>query len=148
MPDAATTIDAFLDRIGVPFKRLDGDRWAVQLAGERKLTIPVMLAITGERLAIECFFMRRPQENLPQFYELLLRRNRRAYGVAFALDAVGDVYLVGQRAIEGLTEDDLDRIFGSILIEADGLFDAAIAIGFESYLAADMAWRARVMGTN
>jgi len=29
------------------------------------------------------------------------------------------------------------------LIEADGLFNAAISIGFKSYLEADMAWRAR-----
>jgi len=94
-------------------------------------------------VVFESFFMRRPQENKDAFYELLLRRNARAYGVHFAVDAEGDVFLVGARAAAGLDIDELDRIVGSILIEADGLFNAAISIGFKSYLEADMAWRAR-----
>jgi hypothetical protein len=53
------------------------------------------------------------------------------------------VFLVGAREAAGLTEEELDRIVGSILIESDGLFDAAIKIGFARYLKADMAWRAR-----
>jgi hypothetical protein len=91
--------------------------------------------------------MRRPQENADRFYELLLRRNARAYGVHFAVDADGDVYLAGRRAAAGLDEDEMDRIVGSILIEADGLFDAAIEVGFASYLEADRAWRARAAGS-
>jgi hypothetical protein len=96
-----------------------------------------------DRVIFESFFMRRPQENRGDFYELLLRRNMRAYGVHFAVDAQGDVFLVGARAAAGLDENELDRIIGSLLIEADGLFDAAISIGFKTYLEADMAWRAR-----
>ena len=111
------------------------------LRGERKLTIPVALTIRGDVLHIESFFMRRPQENLDRFYEMLLRRNARSFTVAFALDGVGDVYLVGQRGAAGLTEDEMDRILGAVMIEADGSFDAAIEIGFASYLAADRRWR-------
>ena len=70
----------------------------------------------------------------PVGLELQLRRNARAYGVHFAVDAQGDVFLVGARAAAGLDVDELDRIVGSILIEADGMFNAAIEIGFKSYL--------------
>ena len=137
------TLESFLDDSSIPYQRVGEGAWAAQIAGERKLTIPIAIVVTGDRVTLESFFMRRPQENLSAFYELLLRRNRRAYGVAFSLDADGDVYLVCRRALAGLDAVELDRIVGSFLTEADGLFNAAIAIGFESYLAADMRWRAR-----
>ena len=140
--DAPRILEGFLDRSDIPFERVASDRWVVQLSGERKLTIPIGVRFTGDRLEMESFFMRRPQENLAAFYELLLRRNRSAYGVAFALDADGDVFLVCKRPASAVDDDELDRLFGAFLVEADGLFNAAIAIGFESYLAADMRWRA------
>jgi hypothetical protein len=140
---AADAIEGFLRRADIPYKRIDENQWAAQLRGDRKLTIPLGIALSGDRVVFESFFMRRPQENAERFYEMLLRRNARAYGVHFAIDADGDVYLVGSRAAAGIDEAELDRIVGSILIEADGLFEAAIAVGFESYLRADLAWRAR-----
>ena len=146
MAGAAETIERFFEQSDIPYKRVGDGRWAAQLRGERKLTIPLGIALSGDRVVFESFFMRRPQENLAEFYELLLRRNARAYGVHFAVDSEGDVFLVGARAAAGLDVDELDRIVGSMLIEADGLFNAAISIGFKSYLEADMAWRARNAG--
>jgi hypothetical protein len=137
------TIDQFFEQAQISHKRASENTWVAELRGERKLSIPVTMTIAGDRLTIESFFMRRPQENKDQFYEMLLRRNARAYGVHFALDTTGDVYLVGQRSTTGLDVDELDRIAGAILTEADGMFDAAIRIGFAAYLEADMAWRAR-----
>jgi Putative bacterial sensory transduction regulator len=146
MSGAAETIEHFFEQADIPYKRVAEGQWAAQLRGERKLTIPLAVALSSDRVRFESFFMRRPQENLDEFYELLLRRNARAYGVHFAIDGEGDVFLVGARAVAGLDADELDRIVGSILIEADGLFNAAISIGFKSYLEADMAWRARNAG--
>jgi putative sensory transduction regulator len=146
MDQAAQVIERFLHEADIPFARAGESQWVTQLRGERKLTIPLVIALSGGRVRFESFFMRRPQENVDRFYDLLLRRNLRAYGVHFALDAIGDVYLVGARAAEGLDELELDRIIGAILIEADGLFDAAISIGFATYLEADLAWRARNAG--
>jgi hypothetical protein len=143
MAGPAEAIERFFEQAEIPFKQVGDGQWAAQLRGERKHTIPLGIALVGERVVFESFFMRRPQEARDDFYELLLRRNMRSYGVHFALDADGDVYIVGARGVTGLNEDELDRIVGSILMEADGLFDAAIAIGFKSYLEADMAWRAR-----
>ncbi|MCA1830775.1 MAG: YbjN domain-containing protein [Actinomycetota bacterium] len=140
--NVAGLLEDFFGRAEIAFKRLDEARWGAQLRGERKLAIPILVSVTGDRISFESFFMRRPMENEAAFYELLLRRNARAYTVHFALDSDGDVFIVGQRAIEGLDDDELDRIIGSILIEADGMFDAAIGIGFASYLEADRRWRA------
>ncbi len=139
----AETIEAFFGRAEIPYRRLSDTTWGAQLTGERKHTIGFGIELVGDRIRFESFFMRKPMQNAAGFYELLLRRNMRAYGVHFAVDADGDVYLVGQRGVEGLSEEELDRIVGAILVEADGAFTAAIEIGFSDYLQADMAWRAR-----
>ena len=143
MARPADALGSFLTRAEIPFKEAGDGRWAVQLRGERKLTIPVMITEAADDLRFETFFMRRPQENADRFYEMLLRRNMRARGVAFALDGVGDVYLVATLPLDAVDEDRLDKLFGAILVEADGMFTAAIEVGFASYLAADMAWRAK-----
>ena len=52
------------------------------------------------------------------------------YGVAFALDAVGDVYLVGRLPLDAVTADELDRLLGCVLEYADGTFDTLLELGF------------------
>ena len=136
-------ITGFLERAEIPYKVAGEATVAAQLKGERKLMIPVMVTIATGGVRFETFFMRRPMERADEFYDMLLRRNMRARGVAFALDAVGDVYLVATVPQSAIDEGELDRIFGAILIEADGMFNAAIEVGFATYLAADLAWRAR-----
>lgn len=140
--DTAAVVEGFLTKAEIPFAPAGAGRWGAQLRGDHKHSIGFGIAMVGDLITFEAFFMRRPQENLDRFYELLLRRNLRSYGIHFALDADGDVYLVGQRAAAGLTEEELDRIVGAILIEADGMFNAAIEVGFASYLERDRAWRA------
>lgn len=142
--NAAATIERFFQQTDIAYARVGDDRFVAQLHGERKLSIPLAIAITGREVRFESFFMRRPQDNHDRFYEMLLRRNMRAHAVAFALDAIGDVYLIASCPISALDDDEFDRIVGAFLIESDGIFDAAIAVGFERYLEADMAWRARV----
>lgn len=139
----ASRIERFLDQASIVFARTGPQQWAFQLAGEHKKTIPVTLTIVADSLRIESFFMRRPQDNREHFYELLLQRNARARGIAFALDADGDVYLTGAWPLAAIDERTLDQLLGVLLVEADGLFDLAIATGFETYLARDLAWRAR-----
>jgi hypothetical protein len=86
--------------------------------------------------------MRRPHESQADFYAMLLRANMRTYGVRFAIDDAGDVFLVGRVPIEGVTDAELDRLLGAVLTHADEMFMPALQVGFASYLARDMAWRA------
>ena len=52
-------------------------------------------------LHVEAFFCRQPDENHAEFYRFLLERGGRMYGVHFALDPAGDVYLVGRLPLGG-----------------------------------------------
>ena len=46
--------------------------------------------------------MRQPDENREELWAWLLQRNARMYGVAFSIDAVGDVYLTGRVPLAGV----------------------------------------------
>jgi hypothetical protein len=140
--DASATIAAYLDERDIRYERVSDADWAIQLRGERKLSITVLFALRERTLQVESFFIRRPAENHADLYRLLLRTNMRIYGVRFALDDLGDVYLVGRFPVESLTEEELDRVLGAIFSISEELFMPAIEVGFASYLKRDLAWRA------
>jgi hypothetical protein len=139
---ASELVQTYLDEREIRHERVSDGDWAIQLRGERKHSITVLIAIRERTVALESFFMRRPEENHAGVYRMLLRANMRIYGVRFAIDEAGDVFLVGRIPVEALTEAELDRLLGVILTEADEMFMPAIEVGFASYLARDMAWRA------
>ena len=142
MAGAVQVISSYLADRDVRYERVSDSDWAVLLKGEKKLSITVLLALRERTLAMESFFIRRPAENHADLYAMLLRANMRLYGVRFALDDIGDVYLTARIPVEAVTDEELDRILGAILVTSDEMFMPAIEIGFASYLERDMAWRA------
>jgi hypothetical protein len=140
---ALDVLEAFCRDASLPYVREEGNRLGFQLRGERKLTIAILAVLGDTDLRFESFFMRKPMEQQDAFYELLLQRNHRARGLAFALDAIGDVYVVARLPLAAVTSDELDALVGAFLIESDGMFDAAMRTGFATYLEADLAWRAK-----
>lgn len=142
MSESLEVVRSFLDEMDIPHLFEDG-RLGFQLKGERKLVIAVMVTEVSQGLRFESFFMRKPLEAAERFYAMLLGRNFKARGVSFALDVAGDVYLVGHLSQAAVNREELDRMAASFLIESDGMFDAAMKVGFASYLEADMAWRAK-----
>jgi len=80
-------------------------------------------------------------ENREQLWAYLLQHNARMYGVAFSIDTVGDVYLVGRLPLHAVTPDELDRLLGAVLTYADESFDPMLEIGFGSAIRREWAWR-------
>jgi hypothetical protein len=87
--------------------------------------------------------MRRPDEDHQRLYDLLLTRNGRMYGVAWAIDSVGDVFLVGRLPLSAISGEEIDRLLGSVLSYADETFDTMLEIGFGSSIRREWAWRAK-----
>ncbi|MGH7735664.1 MAG: YbjN domain-containing protein, partial [Gemmatimonadales bacterium] len=78
-----------------------------------------------------------------RFYRFLLERSGRMYGVHFALDPAGDVYLVGRLPLASVSTAEVDRILGCVLTYSDENFDPALAIGFASSIRKEWAWRVK-----
>ncbi len=119
----------------------DAEHVVVELPGEKKLKTSVLLTASRHGLRVEAFVCRHPDENIEQFQRYLLVRNRKLYGVAYTVDNVGDVYLVGRVATENVTVDELDRVLGQVLAAADGDFNPLLEIGFITSIRKEWAWR-------
>jgi hypothetical protein len=115
--------------------------YVVQLPGETKLRTTVSLLLGDRGLSATAFVVRRPDENHEGFYRWLLQRNARLPGIAFALDSVGDVYLVARLPVEAVTEAAVDELLGAILSTSDGSFNDLLALGFLSSMRKEWAWR-------
>ncbi len=106
-----------------------------------KLKTVCNLIIGDHAMRVEAFVMRQPDENREQLWAWLLQRNAHMYGVAFAIDPVGDVYLTGRAPLHAVTPDEVDRLLGSVLTYADESFDTMLEIGFGSAIRREWAWR-------
>jgi Putative bacterial sensory transduction regulator len=115
--------------------------YVVELPGEAKLRTGVSLLIGDRALSASAFVMRHPDENHIEFYRWLLTRNSRLPGVAFALDKLGDVFLVGRIPLAGVSVQTLDELLGTILTASDGSFNDLLALGFLSSMRREWAWR-------
>lgn len=132
--------DTLRDR-EVEYTRDGESTFVVVLPGERKLKTTVMLTVGKYGVRIECFVCRKPDENFEGVYKFLLRRNRRLYGVAYTLDRVGDIYLIGRVATHAVTPDELDRLFGQILEAVDADFNVLLELGFAESIRREWKWR-------
>jgi hypothetical protein len=113
----------------------------VELPGERRLKTNTLLSVGEHSVRVEAFVCRRPDENHEAVYKFLLKRNRRLYGVAYTLDNVGDIYLVGRMALDSVTADEIDRVLGQVLEAVDTDFNTLLELGFRSSIEKEWAWR-------
>ncbi|HEV3383000.1 MAG TPA: YbjN domain-containing protein [Trebonia sp.] len=141
MATPGETLGNILDALNLAHENPEPGSYLVRLAGTRKLATLTWLIAGEHSLHVEAFFCRQPDENHAAFYRFLLERNGRMFGVNFALDATGDVYLAGRLPISAITEDEIDRLLGCVLTYADETFDQALKLGFGSAIRREWAWR-------
>ena len=135
-----------LDENGLNYTRYEGARGGmpgliVELPGERKLITNTLLSIGDHSVRVEAFVCRKPDENFEGVYRFLLRRNRRLYGVAYTLDNLGDIYLVGRMSLDSVTADEIDRVLGQVVETVNADFNTLLELGFKTSIQREWAWR-------
>ena len=113
----------------------------VVLPGQRKLQTPVRLEVGPHALSVHAFVCRKPDENFEGVYRWLLERNLKMFGVAFALDALGDIFLDARLPLSVVTPEEIDRLLGSVLTYADESFNQILELGFASSIRKEWEWR-------
>ncbi|WP_371480840.1 YbjN domain-containing protein [Kitasatospora sp. NBC_00315] len=113
------------------------------LPGVRRLSTACALRVGDHTLSVNAFVIRRPDENHEAFHRWLLERNTRMYGVAYAIDALGDVYLAGRLPLEAVGADAVDRLLGTVLQNADEPFNTLLELGFASAIRREWQWRTK-----
>ena len=138
---AADVLGGVLDGLGLSYEHQPPGAYLVRLEGEHKLATMTWLIAGDHSLQVEAFFCRQPDENHAAFYRFLLERSSRMYGVHFALDRTGDVYLTGRLPLAAITEAEIDRLLGCVLSYSDEAFNEALMLGFASAIRREWAWR-------
>ncbi|MEV4437678.1 YbjN domain-containing protein [Streptomyces sp. NPDC049577] len=141
MSDAKSVIEGALDDAGLEWESPAGGSYVVKLPGTRKLSTTVSLVVGNHSLSVNAFVVRRPDENHEAVHRWLLERNTRLYGLAYAVDRLGDVYLVGRLPLAAVTPEEIDRLLGQVLENADGSFNTLLEMGFATAIRKEHAWR-------
>ncbi len=138
---ATSVVRSFLSEGELEWEELSEGVFSVTLPGERKLQTPCRLDVGPHSLAVHAFVCRNPDENHERVYRWLLERNLKLYGVSFAVDHHGDIYLDGRLPLSSVTPSELDRLLGAVLTYADESFNTILELGFASSIRKEWEWR-------
>ncbi|WP_435845236.1 YbjN domain-containing protein [Streptomyces hygroscopicus] len=139
--DAKAVIERTLRDAELEWESPSEGTFVVTLPGTRKLSTTCSLRVGRHSLSINAFVVRHPDENHEAVHRWLLERNTRLYGVSYAIDQLGDVYLVGKLPLAAVTPEEVDRLLGTVLENADGSFNTLLEMGFATAIRKEYAWR-------
>ncbi|MER5892176.1 YbjN domain-containing protein [Streptomyces sp. NPDC001876] len=137
----AQVIEATLNDAELEWESPEPGTFVVKLPGTRKLSTTCSLRVGRHSLSLNAFVVRHPDENDAAVHRWLLERNLRLFGVSYAIDPLGDIYLVGKFPLSVVTPEELDRLLGTVLEAADGAFNSLLELGFASAIRKEYAWR-------
>lgn len=115
--------------------------FAVTLPGTAKLKTECALEVGRHGLSVRAFVARHPDENHAATYRWLLERNLRLNGIAFSVDALGDIHLTGRFPNEAVTAELVDGLLGAVAETADSSFNPILELGFADSIRREWAWR-------
>ena len=138
---AVETLRAYLVDNEIEHEAVGPTSFSLTLPGEKKLQTPVRLDVGPHALGVHAFVCRNPDENHARVHRWLLERNLKMYAVSFAVDRHGDIYLEARLPLSAVEPDELDRILGSVLANADESFNAILELGFATSIRKEWEWR-------
>lgn len=140
---AVARLDGALSRAELSYRQVEPGVFSVELPGEHRLKTVCWLSVGQHALAIEAFVMRQPDENRERVWAYLLARNASTYVVSWSIDDHGDVYLSGRLPLAAISDDEIDRVLGSVVSNADDNFNPLLQLGFGSSIRREWAWRVK-----
>jgi hypothetical protein len=138
---ATQVVEAVLKDAELDWESPETGTYVVKLPGTRKLFTTVSLRVGRHTLSLNAFVIRHPDENEAGVHRWLLERNLKLYGVSYAVDRLGDVYVNARLPLAAVTADEIDRLLGQVLEAADGAFNTLLELGFASAIRREYAWR-------
>lgn len=139
--DRRVIIEEFLDSHDLEYEQSGENTFLITLPGEKKLQTHCALIVGAHSLSINAFVIRRPDENEAAVHAWCLAKNASLYGIAFAINEVKDIFLVGRLPISAVTDREIDRLIGAVLEVSDSSFNTLIELGFANAIRREWAWR-------
>jgi len=139
--DPRIIIEEFLDSHDLEFEKKNSDTYLITLPGEKKLQTHCALIVGTHSLSINAFVIRRPDDNEAAVHAWCLAKNASLYGVAFAINELHDIFLVGRLPLSAVTDREIDRLVGAVLQISDSSFNPLLELGFANAIRREWAWR-------
>ena len=137
----AVVIEEFLESHDLDFERSNEKTFMVTLPGGKKLPTHCALIVGDNSLSINAFVIRKPDTHEDAVHKWCLAKNAQMYGIAFAINELGDIYLVGRLPLAAVSALEIDRIIGSVLQYSDSSFNPLLELGFADAIRREWAWR-------
>lgn len=141
MSQAIEVVEDFLVSHDLDFEKSNAKTFMVTLPGEKKLQTHCALIVGDHSLMVSAFVIRKPDENAADVHHWCMTKNASMYGVAYAINELGDIYLVGRLPLAAVTATELDKIIGSVLQYSDSSFNLLLELGFANAIRREWAWR-------
>ena len=141
MLDPREVILEFLESHDLDFERTDSNTFMVTLPGEKKLQTHCALIVGDHSLSINAFVIRKPDSHGDAVHKWCMAKNASMYGIAFAINELGDIYLVGRLPLAAVNAQEIDRLIGSVLQYSDSSFNPLLELGFADAIRREWAWR-------
>jgi len=139
--DPREVIEDFLTSHNLDFEKQDENTFMVTLPGEKKLETQCALIIGDHSLSINAFVIRKPDTHEDAVHKWCMLKNASMYGIAFAINELGDIFLVGRLPLDAVNAQEIDRIIGSVLQYSDSSFNPLLELGFADAIRREWAWR-------
>jgi len=139
--DPRITIEEFLDSHDIEFEKKDSNTFLITLPGEKKLQTHCALIVGDHSLSINAFVIRKPDDNETAVHAWCMAKNASLYGIAFAINGLGDIFLVGRLPLSAVTDREIDRLVGAVLQLSDSSFNPLLELGFANAIRREWAWR-------
>lgn len=139
--DPREVITEFLQSHDLDFEKKDSNTFMVTLPGEAKLQTHCALIVGDHTLSINAFVIRKPDTNEDVVHKWCMTKNAAMYGIAFAINELGDIYLVGRLPLAAVNAQEIDRLIGSVLQYSDSSFNPLLELGFADAIRREWAWR-------
>jgi hypothetical protein len=139
--DPREIILEFLESHDLEYEEKDGNTYLITLPGEKKLQTHCALIIGDHSLSINAFVIRKPDENVGAVHAWCMAKNAGMYGIAFAINELGDIFLVGRLPLAAVTDREIDRLVGAVLQYSDSSFNPLLELGFANSIRREWAWR-------
>lgn len=134
-------IEDFLQSHDLDFEKQGENTFMVTLPGEKKLETQCALVIGDHSLSINAFVIRKPDTHEDAVHKWCMLKNASMYGIAFAINELGDIFLVGRLPLDAVNAQEIDRIIGSVLQYSDSSFNPLLELGFADAIRREWAWR-------
>ena len=139
--DPRITIEEFLDSHDIEFEKRDSNTFLITLPGEKKLQTHCALIVGDHSLSINAFVIRKPDDNEAAVHAWCMAKNASLYGIAFAINGLSDIFLVGRLPLSAVTDREIDRLVGAVLQVSDSSFNPLLERGFANAIRREWAWR-------